>query len=143
MADQTQYSNGRDRISPTSKPQPGDLKMLMAQAVAFFPNQTLPPGTPDVYMLAWKQIADQYGAHRFQNALWNVLRRSDFFPLPKAIEDECEVLRRESWAGRHDEMIEYRDRLRNHPDEFISATDLMSEVFERVEARKRAKAGAA
>lgn len=140
MHDQTQYSNGRSKISQTSKPQPGDLKVLMAQAVAFFPNQTLPPGTPDVYLMAWGQIAQKYGENRFQNALWNVLRRSDFFPLPKAIEEECEALRRQSWGGQQDEMIEYRRQIREHPERFVRIGDLFTEAMENVARRKRGAA---
>jgi hypothetical protein len=134
--DPTPYSNDRDRTSQTSKPQQGDLKVLMAQATAFFPNQTLPPGTPDVYLLAWRQIADKYGMSRFQNALWNVLRRSEFFPVPKLIEDECEAIRRISYGGRKDELDAYRREIVQHPERFFNVGEMMKEVMERVARRK-------
>jgi hypothetical protein len=138
--DPTPYSNDRDRTSQTSKPQQGDLKVLMAQATAFFPNQTLPPGTPDVYLLAWRQIADKYGMNRFQNALWNVLRRSEFFPLPKAIEDECEAIRRQSFGGQQDEMIQYRRDIQQHPERFFDVSEMVQEVLARVARRKAGRA---
>jgi hypothetical protein len=139
MYEPTQYSNGRSRTSQTSKPQVGDLKVLMAQAVAFFPNQTLPPGTPDVYLKAWMQIAEKSGPERFQNALWNVLRRSEFFPLPKAIEDECEHIRRESFGGKQDEMIEYRRDIQRHPERYVKVGDIFAEATANV-ARKKGQA---
>jgi hypothetical protein len=137
--DPTQYSSDRDRTSKTS-PQQGDLKVLMAQAAAFFPNQTLPPGTPDVYLLAWRQIADKYTMNRFQNALWNVLRRSEFFPLPKAIEDECEAIRRQSFGGQQDEMIQYRRDIQQHPERFFDVSEMVQEVLARVARRKAGQA---
>lgn len=66
-----------------------ELGMLMKQAKAFFPNQEIEEGTSDLYLKAWGEIAGKYKMHRFETALWNVLRKSAFFPLPYAIEEEC------------------------------------------------------
>jgi hypothetical protein len=140
---ETRYSNGKQETSGGSKMPAGELKVLMAQAVAFFPNQTLPPGTPDVYMLAWRQIAEKYGAQRFQNALWNVLRKSEFFPVPKAIEDECEAIRRHSYGGQQDEMEQYRLDIRRHPERYVKVGDLIKEAEANVARRKAQREGRA
>ncbi len=69
------------------------LGQMMAQAQLFLPNQTLPPGTPDMYVKAWDEIAKEYGMSVFEGALWKVLRRATFFPLPVDIEDQCATMR--------------------------------------------------
>jgi hypothetical protein len=91
-------------------------------------------------LLAWRQIADKYGMNRFQNALWNVLRRSEFFPLPKAIEDECEAIRRQSFGGQQDEMIQYRRDIQQHPERFFDVSEMVQEVLARVARRKAGQA---
>jgi hypothetical protein len=97
MYERTQQRNGGSTRGTTSSKQPagldGQLMMAMAQAQAYYPNQALPKGTPEVYLTAWKETANRYGSDRFAIALWNVLRRSDFFPLPQHIEDECRFLK--------------------------------------------------
>lgn len=89
MSDLAKQHSARGKTSQTRLPQLNDLATLMARAKAFFPNQTLPPGTDDLYLVAWGEIAAKYGTERFDKALWNVLRRSVFFPAPVEIENEC------------------------------------------------------
>lgn len=89
MREPIRFSKGTGRTTPTSKPRLDDLKTLMQQAVDYFPNQTLPPGTIAVYLKAWVEIAAQYGYQTFHGATWRVLRRSNFFPTPAVIEQEC------------------------------------------------------
>lgn len=67
-----------------------NLALLMAEAQAYFPNQSLPRGTPAVYLKAWEEIAMIFGIQKFTDALWKVLRESEaFFPMPLAIERKC------------------------------------------------------
>jgi hypothetical protein len=80
--DQTQQSNGQ--LSELKH-----LGKLMEQARDFFPSQEIPDGTAEVYLRVWIEIVAKYKMQRFEVALWNVLRRSQFFPLPYAIEEEC------------------------------------------------------
>src|SRR4051812_8814143 len=58
------------------------LGLLMAQAQAYFPNQVLPEGTPDVYLEAWEELAAEFGMEMFRQGLWRALRRGEFFPVP-------------------------------------------------------------
>jgi len=76
------------------------LATMMVQAQAMKPNQTLPPGTPDLYLQAWEELAAEYGMEQFQAGLWRALRRSSFFPQPIEIETACRELAAEDRARR-------------------------------------------
>src|ERR1035437_9117371 len=65
------------------------LGQLMAESQAFKPNQTLPPGTPDMYLQAWEEISQEFGMDLFGRGLWKALRKSAFFPQPNEIENAC------------------------------------------------------
>lgn len=86
------------KTSKTYKTSHVDLTRLMAEAVAWFPNQRIEKMTQGVYLQEWKAIADRYSLQRFEDALKQVLRSSDFFPLPRALETECEAQRKASWT---------------------------------------------
>jgi hypothetical protein len=86
------------------------LSKLMAEAQAFMPNQTLPEGTPDMYLTAWEEIALRVGLKTFREGLWKALREADFFPSQKAIEERCmEIRRAEGDRHRAQEMIRQHD----------------------------------
>jgi hypothetical protein len=70
----------------------------MAEAVAWFPNQRIEKMTQGIYLKEWRELADRYSLQRFDDALKNVLRRVDFFPLPNILQVECEELRKASWT---------------------------------------------
>jgi hypothetical protein len=70
----------------------------MAEAVAYFPNQRIEKLTQTLYLKEWKDIADRYSLQRFESALGNVLRRSQFFPMPHTLQAECEDIRKQTWV---------------------------------------------
>ena len=100
----TQRSSASNRLGMLST-KPVDagtgeqLLLLMSQAQAMKPNQTLPPGTPDMYLQAWEEIAEEFGMETFQAGLWKALRRTAFFPAPNEIEVECAAIRTERRAA--------------------------------------------
>lgn len=77
-----------------------ELGRMMSQSLAMKPNQTLPPGTPDLYLQAWEELAAEFGMERLQAGLWRALRRSSFFPQPIEIETACRELAAEDRARR-------------------------------------------
>lgn len=85
-----------NETSATYRKPPRDLRMLLVQAMAYYPNQNIPEATAVVYLKEWERIAERHG-DRFEAATWNVIRRSDFFPLPNAISAECESMKREKF----------------------------------------------
>ncbi len=84
---------GNTYLTPLSAESVRRLGLLLVQAQAYFPNQILPPGTPDGWLMAWEEIAQEYGEHRFRSALWRVCRKSKFIPGPSEIEEECVVMK--------------------------------------------------
>lgn len=64
-----------------------DLGRLMSEAQAMKPNVELPPGTPDLYMMAWEDLILKYGMDLFVKGLWASLCSGPFFPAPNEIED--------------------------------------------------------
>jgi len=84
-----EHSQPIDRI-PGSKPPNATawtLNTLMAQAQARYPNRPLPPGTPEMYLAEWKELALQFGLPAFQEALSKAIRSSRLFPDPLEIRD--------------------------------------------------------
>ena len=63
------------------------LSRLMTQVQARYPNQTLPPGTPEMYLAEWKELALQFGLSAFQEALAKAIRSSHLFPDPLEIRE--------------------------------------------------------
>jgi len=63
------------------------LASLMAQVQARYPNQPLPPGTPEMYLTEWKELAQQFGLSAFQEALSKAIRSSRVFPDPLEIRE--------------------------------------------------------
>jgi hypothetical protein len=97
-------------LAPTSPPQvsassASSLMVMMAQAQARYPNQTLPPETPEMYLIEWAEIVVKYGLVPFRDALSTAMRESDFFPSPNVIREWCESIaasrRNESSAERY------------------------------------------
>ena len=87
-------SNGSEARMTLLRPPCSDavvlaLGQLMAEAQAFKPNQELPPGTPDMYLQAWEEIAQEFGMDLFAKGLWRALRKSPFFPAPNEVEEAC------------------------------------------------------
>lgn len=122
--------NGNELRTMQSKPQLPDasvfaLGALMQQARDFYPNQTLPEGTPDVYLKAWEEIAQVQGMKRFEAGLWKALRNHDFFPTPGQIEDECEVIRKASVNPRSelDKINAQVAHAKAHPEEYVTTEE--------------------
>lgn len=63
------------------------LSTLMAQTQARYPNQTLPPGTPDMYLVEWEELTLKFGLQAFRDALSKAIRSSRFFPDPQHIRE--------------------------------------------------------
>lgn len=92
------YGNQQSkRTLKTSRISHGDLTRLMAEAIAWYPNQRIEKLTQTLHLQDWKLIAEKHSLERFETALKTVLHRVDFYPLPRVIEDECEALRRQTW----------------------------------------------
>ena len=71
---------------------------LMAQTQARYPNQTLPPGTPDMYLVEWEELVLKFGLQPFRDALSKAIRSSRFFPDPQEIRDLLQVKKRDTAA---------------------------------------------
>ena len=50
-------SHGMLSLRPVDAGMGEQLLLLMTQAQAFKPNQTLPQGTPDMYLQAWEEMS--------------------------------------------------------------------------------------
>ena len=74
------------------------LSTLMAQTQARYPNQTLPPGTPDMYLVEWEELALKFGLEAFRDALSKAIRSSRFFPDPQEIRELLQAKKREAAA---------------------------------------------
>ena len=72
------------------------LAKLMAQTQARYPNQTLPEGTPDMYLVEWEEMALEFGLETFKEGLSKAIRDSRFFPDPHGIKDHCIAVQREA-----------------------------------------------
>jgi hypothetical protein len=72
------------------------LAKLMAQTQARYPNQTLPEGTPDMYLVEWEEIALEFGLETFREGLSKAIRVSKFFPDPLDIKEHCIAVRAEA-----------------------------------------------
>lgn len=115
------------------------LATLMAQTQARYPNQTLPEGTPDMYLVEWEEIALKYGLAMFQAGLSRVLRNSRFFPDPLDIREACWGLRNaEIRQAETDRELAarkaYAEDVAAHPENYVTMGDLMREF----EARRTA-----
>lgn len=89
-------SDSRSAMMRSEQPLNADLVLklaeLMAQMQDFSPNQTLPPGTPDVWLKAWEEMVSEMGIDRFEKALWRAMRNSDFLPNPNDIQTADDVM---------------------------------------------------
>lgn len=89
-----QHSSDTRSQSPTlSRQELGSLSRSMEVAKSYFPNQTIELETSKAWLTVWAAIAGKYGLQRFETALGNVCRGSEWFPLPVAIERECGELK--------------------------------------------------
>lgn len=87
------------------------LANMMAEVQARFHKQLLPPGTPDMYLREWEEMAAKFGLVEFRDALARCIRnreRPAFFPEPHEIDAECK-------AGR--EAVRLREAGKKHVDE--------------------------
>src|SRR6202521_1823948 len=88
------HSNARTSQGQTLSPQElGSLSSCMVRAKSYFPSQVITTETSKQWLLDWAKIAARYGLTRFESALGNICRRSEWFPLPVAIETECRELK--------------------------------------------------
>jgi hypothetical protein len=71
------------------------LGVLMAQAQSAKPNQTLPDGTPDMFLSQWEDLVLEFGMVEFRAALLKALADSRFFPDTYDLRINCEEARRE------------------------------------------------
>ncbi len=67
---------------------------LMAEMQAWYPHQTLPEGTPDLWLAAWEEIALRCGMAMFRDGLLRAMRASRFIPDPSDVAAECAELKR-------------------------------------------------
>jgi predicted TIM-barrel fold metal-dependent hydrolase len=70
------------------------LTQLFAQTLARYPNQELPPDTPDMYLEEWEKLALKFGLEAFTVGLSKAIDESDFFPDPHVIRYHCAAQRR-------------------------------------------------
>jgi hypothetical protein len=75
------------------------LAKLMAQTQARYPNQTLPEGTPDMYLVEWEEVALEFGLEAFKEGLSKAIRENRFFPDPHGIKEHCVAMQRDE--GEH------------------------------------------
>ena len=119
-------------VTRSAKQLPADsvlaLGAMMAQTQSFFPNQTLPPGTPEVWLRAWEELALKFGLDNFTEGLWKVVNESDFMPGPKAIREACGSFARAKNARAFDKQLrdEEADR-RQHPEQYVRVSIVISE----------------
>ena len=65
------------------------LTVLLAETHAAYPNQTLPEGTPDMYLAQWEEIALRFKMKVFVAGLSRAIRENKFFPDPHEIRKHC------------------------------------------------------
>lgn len=71
------------------------IQRLWLQTVAAYPNQTLPEGTPDMYLVKWEAMVLRYGAEMFRDGLSKAIDDSRFFPVPEDIATHCQAIARD------------------------------------------------
>src|SRR6185312_4353533 len=127
--------NENELRTTRSKPQLPDesvfaLGALMQQARDYYPNQTLPEGTPDVYLKAWEELAQSQGMKRFEAGLWKALRSHDFFPTPNQIENACEEISATSANPRAalDKINAQIAHSKAHPELYVSKAEWSESV---------------
>lgn len=122
------------------------LLSMMAQAQAFFPNQTLPPGTPDLWLRAWEEMVGEMGLQRFETALWRALVTGRFIPSPEDIRSNDAELQAQAAAKRSQEADKRRresdlkaeQHRKDHPDEYFDIREIVKPLlnkWERTEAK--------
>lgn len=114
-----QLSSDKALLTTRSQQQENDaladrLLELMAQAQAYFPNQTLPPGTPDAYLKAWEEIVAERSEEKFTAALWRACRKGKFFPGPAEIEEQADALAPQSKLPVRNEFLERWEKDKQH-----------------------------
>lgn len=101
----------------------GDLQLLMGQMCDRYPNQTLLPGTTDIFLKEWEEMGLRYGLETFQDALLKALRESAFFPDPSEIRTHCAAIDLQKFdAAEKRRKIAAREAkerdMREHPEEY-------------------------
>jgi hypothetical protein len=73
------------------------LATLMDETQARYPNQMLLPGTPEMYLAEWEEMAQRYGLEGFRAGLLKAIREPErhFFPAPEDIRAHCACARRQ------------------------------------------------
>jgi hypothetical protein len=68
------------------------LEDLMAQVQSNYPAQSVNPQTGKVWLKLWTEMATMYGIRSFKQAVWALLKKTHFLPLPAEINVELEAL---------------------------------------------------
>src|ERR1700733_7624716 len=71
------------------------VKKLMAQMKANYPNQELTPETGEIWAPQWLSMVERYGLTEFRQVLMSLLASSKFFPQPHEIGEELSYITRE------------------------------------------------
>ena len=102
QAPQRSAESSLARISGTQLPVESlcELGRLMAEVQATYKNESLPEGTPEMYMAMWERLTLRHGLERFQEALLRAVEGSRFFPMPQDIAIECEALETDAQISR-------------------------------------------
>jgi hypothetical protein len=79
---------------PLSDEDEAELQRLWLQTVASYPNQALPMGTPDMYLMQWEKMVLRYKMETFRRGLSRAINESRFFPAPEDISDQCQAIAR-------------------------------------------------
>lgn len=116
------------------------LGRWMAETQARYVNQELPPGTPDMYLAEWQEMAAMHGLDVFRLALLRAIRDSKFFPPPDAIREECirEVAERNNRQGSEkylSDLAGWRRRWESEKGHEEQLTKEEQEAKQRIEAR--------
>ena len=104
------------------------IQRLWMETVAAYPNQVLPPATPDMWLVKWEEMILRFGVSLFRDALSKAVD-GKFFPTPDSIKEWCESLaetRRsetdaQKYLREHEEMKAQWERER--AEDKANATD--------------------
>lgn len=131
LAPQSSAGSKISLISQRSLPEGMGLALsrLLADAMAYKPNQALSDATQEVFLSEWEEMTLKHGLETFRDALLKALRESAFFPDPSVIRVHCEAihLRKFDDAERKRKNDEYeakQQHMREHPEEYVTGVKL-------------------
>lgn len=112
------------------------LGQWMKEAQAAKPNQQLPPGTSDMYLAKWQEMAATMGMDVFRLGLSRALDESDFFPAPDFIRERCvaevQRIRGENYLNN---LAAWRQQWESQKGQPEVLTDAEREAKQRIEQR--------